>query len=89
VCYVVNIAALCGSNLGLLESGVWAIQCEYSTHWEVLFSYMMNCKIYIVLQTWTNCMLITNCFEWFEYFWVYWNYDDVLKYEYDMWSLNE
>jgi hypothetical protein len=47
---------------------------------------MMNCKIYIVLQTLTNCMLIMNCFGWFEYFWVFWNYDDVLKYEYDMWS---
>jgi len=29
-------------------------------------------------------MLIMICFGWFEYFWVYWNYDDVLKYEYDM-----
>jgi hypothetical protein len=34
-------------------------------------------------------MLIMNCFGWFEYFWVYWNYDDVLKYEYNMLSLNE
>jgi hypothetical protein len=34
-------------------------------------------------------MLIIICFGWFEYFWVYWNYDDVLKYEYDMRSLNE
>jgi len=34
-------------------------------------------------------MLIMICFRWFEYFWVYWNYDEVLKYEYDMWSLNE
>jgi hypothetical protein len=34
-------------------------------------------------------MLIMNCFGWFEYFWVYWNYDDVLKYECDVWSLNE
>jgi hypothetical protein len=34
-------------------------------------------------------MSIMICFGWFEYFWVYWNYDDVLKYEYDMWSLNE
>jgi hypothetical protein len=31
-------------------------------------------------------MLIMICFGWFEYFWVYWNYD-VLKYVYDMWSL--
>jgi hypothetical protein len=29
---VVNIAALCESNLGLLELGVRAIQGEYSTH---------------------------------------------------------
>jgi len=30
--YVVIIATLCGSNLGLLESGERAIQGEYSTH---------------------------------------------------------
>jgi hypothetical protein len=44
---VVIIEVLCGSNLGLLESGVRAIQGEYSTHWEILFSYLMNCKIYM------------------------------------------
>jgi hypothetical protein len=82
---VIIIAALWGSNLGLLESRLRVIQGEYSTHWEVLFSYMMTCKMYSVLQIWTNCMLIMICFGCFEYFWVYWNYDDVLKYEYDMW----
>jgi len=50
---------------------------------------MMNSKIYIILQTWTNCILIMICFRWFEYFWVHWNYDEVFKYEYDRWSLNE
>jgi len=49
----------------------------------------MVCKIYIVLQNLNQLYVDYNCFGWFEYFWVYWKYDDVLKYEYDIWSYNE
>jgi len=84
---VVIIAEHCGSNLGLLELGVQAIQGEYSTHWEFLFSYIMDCKIYIVSKIRTNCMLIIivlvvlSTFKYIENTIMFWSR------KYNMWSL--
>jgi hypothetical protein len=55
---------------------------------KVLFSNMMNCKIYIVLQIWTNCMLnisVLDDLSTFEYLEIMM----MLKYVYDIWSLNK
>jgi hypothetical protein len=72
---VVIIAAHCGSNLGLLELGVWAIQDEYSTHWEtIIFIYYWIAK-YICCFINSNQLYVEYiCFGWFKYFRVCWTY---------------
>jgi len=42
----------------VLESRVQSSQGEYSTHWEIIFFYVLwICKMYIVLWIWTNYMM--------------------------------
>jgi len=73
----------------MFKSWVLCSQGEYSTHWKTtVFIYDELQNIYCFTNL--NQMYVEYiCFGWFEYFWVSWNYDDVWKYEYDMWSLNK
>jgi len=71
--YVVIIAAHCESTLGLLESWVWVIQCEYFTHWESIIFHIWWIVKYIFFYK-PNQLHVD-----YDLFWMIWLLLSILK----------